>query len=122
MAIGMVNTQISPLTGRMEFRGKLMNRAARISALANSSQVLCSGAVWSAGLGAQRLQHLSVMGSSLGFQAMKGIAGKVEVVHATLGDPLLPPPTGFVSLNGQDGADQPAASPACLMTDQDQDS
>ncbi|KAL6762373.1 nucleotide cyclase [Haematococcus lacustris] len=44
--VGSVKSSVSSLSARMEFRGKVMNRAARISALATTGQVWVSDAVW----------------------------------------------------------------------------
>ena len=70
--------RINANTGRLDYRGKPMNRAARISAFAKSSQVLCSKAVWQDGLScpSRRLQQMSVLGVSLGGQAFKVSEGE----------------------------------------------
>ncbi|KAJ9528482.1 hypothetical protein QJQ45_020540 [Haematococcus lacustris] len=44
--VGSVKSSVSSLSARMEFRGKVMNRAARISALATTCQVWVSDAAW----------------------------------------------------------------------------
>ncbi|GFH07643.1 guanylate cyclase domain-containing protein [Haematococcus lacustris] len=44
--VGAVRTSLQPVTGVMAFRGRVMNRAARIASRAGSGQVLCSAAVW----------------------------------------------------------------------------
>ena len=72
---------INTNTGRLDYRGKPMNRAARISAFAKSNQVLCSRAVWQDGLGCpgRRLQHMGVLGVSLGGQAFKVREGATQL-------------------------------------------
>eukprot|EP00798_Chlamydomonas_sp_ICE-L_P031508 gene31508-6692_t len=44
--MGQAVGDINGLTGRMAYRGKVMNRAARISAKARTQQVLCSAECW----------------------------------------------------------------------------
>ncbi|KAJ9513907.1 hypothetical protein QJQ45_020993, partial [Haematococcus lacustris] len=44
--VGSTLSGLNTVTGRMAYRGKVMNRAARIASLAGSNQVLCSGEAW----------------------------------------------------------------------------
>ncbi|KAL6765844.1 nucleotide cyclase [Haematococcus lacustris] len=44
--MGPVRCFLQPVSGVMAFRGKVMNRAARIASTATSGQVLCSAQVW----------------------------------------------------------------------------
>lgn len=44
--VGKVAATVVPLTGRIHYRGKVMNRAARIAARCQTSQVLATSLVW----------------------------------------------------------------------------
>ncbi|GIL52673.1 hypothetical protein Vafri_8489 [Volvox africanus] len=80
--IGHVLARLHTMTGRMTYRGKVMNRAARISAAASSGQVLCSSEAWeycTASASALRL----VSATSLGLFQLKGIQERIEVFHCT---------------------------------------
>ena len=69
----------------MAYRGKVMNRAARISAFATSGQVLCSGLAWN--LGSKRvLRKLQIRGSSVGEQTFKGVTDTMEIFHCMVRD------------------------------------
>eukprot|EP00798_Chlamydomonas_sp_ICE-L_P009226 gene9226-16371_t len=46
--IGGIKTDIDPLTGQMAYRGRAMNRAARIAGMTKTGMVWCSSAAWSA--------------------------------------------------------------------------
>eukprot|EP00798_Chlamydomonas_sp_ICE-L_P026764 gene26763-4341_t len=46
--IGGIKTDIDPLTGQMAYRGRAMNRAARITGMTKTGMVWCSSAAWSA--------------------------------------------------------------------------
>ncbi|KAG2501916.1 hypothetical protein HYH03_000414 [Edaphochlamys debaryana] len=63
-----VHIEISPSTGRMSYRGRVMNRAARISAKATSGAVLVSEEAWAACRGAAHLAARAV-----GCVELKGI-------------------------------------------------
>lgn len=53
MSLGTVMTNVSGVTGRLNYRGKVMNRAARISLKAGEGQVMCDEDVWLAAHAAQ---------------------------------------------------------------------
>ncbi|KXZ56441.1 hypothetical protein GPECTOR_1g395 [Gonium pectorale] len=80
--VGAVTYSLTEASGRLSYRGKVMNRSARIAGTAAAGQVLCSGAVW---LAAETGMALgtggSVVGVSLGQIALKGISAPVEVVQ-----------------------------------------
>ncbi|GFH07648.1 guanylate cyclase domain-containing protein, partial [Haematococcus lacustris] len=102
--VGAVRTSLQPVTGVMAFRGRVMNRAARIASRAGSGQVLCSAAVWAhwAGnsmLASDGLPSRAVLGStpelgsegeqllprltavSQGLVPLKGVPEPVEVMQ-----------------------------------------
>ncbi|KAJ9511369.1 hypothetical protein QJQ45_029811, partial [Haematococcus lacustris] len=102
--VGAVRTSLHPVTGVMAFRGRVMNRAARIASRAGSGQVLCSAAVWAhwAGnsmLASDGLPSRAVLGStpelgsegeqllprltavSQGLVPLKGVPEPVEVMQ-----------------------------------------
>ncbi len=70
-------------SGRLSYRGRVMNRAARIAGTASPGQVLCSGAVWAACEAGMASSPLSLgsqlVGMSLGKVALKGISSPVEI-------------------------------------------
>ncbi|KAJ9511485.1 hypothetical protein QJQ45_029847 [Haematococcus lacustris] len=105
--VGSVRSSLQPVTGVVAFRGRVMNRAARIASRAGSGQVLCSAAVWAhwAGSGApasrspsrravlgttpelgseggQLLPRLSAV--SQGLVPLKGVPEPVEVMQIKL--------------------------------------
>ncbi|KXZ56438.1 hypothetical protein GPECTOR_1g392 [Gonium pectorale] len=84
--VGAVTYSLTEASGRLSYRGKVMNRSARIAGTAAAGQVLCSGAVW---LAAETGMALgtggSVVGVSLGRIALKGISAPVEVVQCYRG-------------------------------------
>eukprot|EP00198_Chlamydomonas_reinhardtii_P006624 XP_001695960.1 predicted protein [Chlamydomonas reinhardtii] len=80
--IGQVLARLHTMTGRMTYRGKVMNRAARISAAASSGQVLCSAEAWESCTANPNALRL-VSGTSLGLFQLKGIAERIEVFHCT---------------------------------------
>ncbi len=67
---------------RRRYRGKVMNRAARISAAASSGQVLCSAETWESCAASGPALRL-VTATSLGLFQLKGIAERIEVYHCT---------------------------------------
>ncbi|KAG2440502.1 hypothetical protein HYH02_010380 [Chlamydomonas schloesseri] len=81
--VGPVTYSLTESSGRLSYRGRVMNRAARIAGTASPGQVLCSGGVWAAceaGMAALPLavgSHL--VGVSLGKVALKGISAPVEI-------------------------------------------
>ncbi|KAG2446181.1 hypothetical protein HXX76_000774 [Chlamydomonas incerta] len=92
--VGPVTYSLTESSGRLSYRGRVMNRAARIAGTASPGQLLCSGAVWAAceasmagstcgggrqGDGCGR--NVSLVGARLGALALKGIQAPVEVVQ-----------------------------------------
>eukprot|EP00198_Chlamydomonas_reinhardtii_P013206 XP_001702543.1 predicted protein [Chlamydomonas reinhardtii] len=81
--VGPVTYSLTESSGRLSYRGRVMNRAARIAGTASPGQVLCSGAVWAAceaGMTAVPLPGSSqLVGVSLGKVALKGITSPVEI-------------------------------------------
>eukprot|EP00955_Chlamydomonas_euryale_P015238 163080-Chlamydomonas_euryale.AAC.2 len=87
--LAQVLADVSQVTGRMHYRGKVMNRAARIAAKANSSTVWCSSSSWdlaervnldllaSMGIHAEPLGlfHLKVRLGRAGFALLQGASG-----------------------------------------------
>ncbi|GFR48856.1 hypothetical protein Agub_g10810 [Astrephomene gubernaculifera] len=80
--IGQVLARLHTMTGRMTYRGKVMNRAARISAAASSGQVLCSAEAWESCTASASALRL-VTATSLGLFQLKGIQERIEVFHCT---------------------------------------
>ncbi|GIL79831.1 hypothetical protein Vretifemale_9103 [Volvox reticuliferus] len=80
--IGHVLARLHTMTGRMTYRGKVMNRAARISAAASSGQVLCSSEAWESCTASASALRL-VSATSLGLFQLKGIQERIEVFHCT---------------------------------------
>ncbi|KAG2486342.1 hypothetical protein HYH03_015046 [Edaphochlamys debaryana] len=91
LAIGSVSHSLTVASGRLSYRGKVMNRAARIAGVAAAGQVLCSGAVWEAATaagmpavaraGIRSGTGRGIVGLSLGRVALKGISSPLEVVQ-----------------------------------------
>jgi len=80
---GQVLGEVHAMTGRMTYRGKVMNRAARVASTASTGQVLCSSDSW--GLATANDAHLitsnKVTATSLGQFRLKGVAEKIEIYH-----------------------------------------
>ncbi len=74
---GRLHGEIACLTGRMSYRGRYMNRAARIAAVAGTGQILASADVTAACSGTMAAHRYTA--TSLGLQRFKGVAGPVEV-------------------------------------------
>ncbi|KAG2501553.1 hypothetical protein HYH03_000060 [Edaphochlamys debaryana] len=80
---GQVLGEVHAMTGRMTYRGKVMNRAARIASTASTGQVLCSSDSWQLAMTADAQVMLAnkVSGTSLGQFRLKGVAEKIEIHH-----------------------------------------
>eukprot|EP00198_Chlamydomonas_reinhardtii_P006519 XP_001695855.1 predicted protein [Chlamydomonas reinhardtii] len=80
---GQVLGEVHAMTGRMTYRGKVMNRAARIASTASTGQVLCSSDSWQLAMSADSQVMLAnkVSGTSLGQFRLKGVAEKIEIHH-----------------------------------------
>ncbi|KAG2444465.1 hypothetical protein HXX76_001217 [Chlamydomonas incerta] len=88
MDTGFVADSINATTGRMAYRGRPMNRAARIASKALAGQVHCSAAVWTAavdrlGVVARAGGEDELTASSLGLQSLKGVMEKIEVLSVS---------------------------------------
>ncbi|MEW5319035.1 MAG: hypothetical protein WDW38_010211 [Sanguina aurantia] len=80
--IGEVLARLHTMTGRMTYRGRVMNRAARISAASSSGQVLCSSDAWSH-CKVNTMSSNNVSATSLGMFQLKGILEDMEMFHCT---------------------------------------
>eukprot|EP00198_Chlamydomonas_reinhardtii_P000604 XP_001689939.1 predicted protein [Chlamydomonas reinhardtii] len=88
MDTGFVADSINATTGRMAYRGRPMNRAARIASKALAGQVHCSAAVWASavdrlGVVARAGGEDELTASSLGLQSLKGVMEKIEVLSVS---------------------------------------
>ncbi|MEW5301527.1 MAG: hypothetical protein WDW36_004384 [Sanguina aurantia] len=105
---GQVLGEVHAMTGRMTYRGKVMNRAARVASTASTGQVLCSSDSWNLATSSPEGESLMaanrVAGSSLGQFRLKGVAEKIEIHHCRKvasqafplpGSCLMPPPLSF---------------------------
>ncbi|GLC44435.1 hypothetical protein PLESTM_001596900, partial [Pleodorina starrii] len=98
--VGRLNESISPTSSAVVYRGKAMNRAARIGALASSSQILCSSAAWRAAAASPAVDVAGrIHAASLGRHVLRGVAEPIEVFHCKLRAPdpaaaaaAVPPP------------------------------
>ncbi|KAG2490196.1 hypothetical protein HYH03_011323 [Edaphochlamys debaryana] len=91
---GHVSHSLEEASGRLSYRGRVMNRAARIAGIAAAGQVLCSAGTWEAceGGGADTGLGLGLGGGlsdgvgavRLGPMGLKGITHPVEVVQCVL--------------------------------------
>ena len=75
--VGAPECRVDPLTGRMDYLGPVVNRAARVSSAAHGGQVLLSGAARAAvgaltGEGVER---------SLGVHRLRGLSGTEELIE-----------------------------------------
>jgi len=90
-ATGMIN----PVTGRMDYKGRVLNRAARISAKAASGKVWVSDAAWrgctSADALLEALEIGGVMAQHMGAHELKGVATPVDIWAAGVVDKAAPP-------------------------------
>ncbi|GIL65763.1 hypothetical protein Vafri_19458 [Volvox africanus] len=81
---GDVLARVHATTGRMTYRGRVMNRAARIAGMATAGQVLCSRGLWdNSGLAVapDLCQQALAVGESLGEVQLKGLSSKMEVIN-----------------------------------------
>ncbi|MCB9741433.1 MAG: protein kinase [Alphaproteobacteria bacterium] len=89
--VGQVEAHLDPVSGRADYLGAPVNRAARVSSAAHGGQVLLSGETWAAAQGA--LGELRSL--DLGEHRLLGIDGLVrliEVQHPALDPRSFPPP------------------------------
>ena len=80
--VGECHSEVSPVTGRMTYRGKVMNRSARISAKAPSGTCWCSDAVWS-GATQESTCQACFIGQPLGSFKLKGLPA-IDMVQCSL--------------------------------------
>ncbi|KAG2494402.1 hypothetical protein HYH03_007454 [Edaphochlamys debaryana] len=73
---GRAMVRLVPRTGRLDYVGRPMNRAARIAAKAKASTVLASGAAWEA---ARRTLKARVLATNLGSMALKGVKEQLDL-------------------------------------------
>ncbi|KAL6754416.1 hypothetical protein V8C86DRAFT_354545 [Haematococcus lacustris] len=81
--VGRVHADINPVTARMTYRGRVMNRAARIADKAHSGSVWCSQAAWEGCSQAcpELMTQLGVKGHSLGQFSLKGVLEPAHLVR-----------------------------------------
>ncbi|KAL6747219.1 hypothetical protein V8C86DRAFT_3148514 [Haematococcus lacustris] len=80
--VGRVHADINPVTGRMTYRGRVMNRAARIADKAHSGSVWCSHAVWEwcCQVCPDLMVQLGIEGLAMGQFSLKGVTSQMELV------------------------------------------
>ncbi|GAX72746.1 hypothetical protein CEUSTIGMA_g202.t1 [Chlamydomonas eustigma] len=85
--VGRVTAAVNPTTGRMDYRGRAMNKAARVASKALSGQILCSDTCWEA---VQQLPALAdnsecmqLTAISTGSHKLKGVEGTTEIYEIT---------------------------------------
>ncbi|KAG1669083.1 hypothetical protein FOA52_004002 [Chlamydomonas sp. UWO 241] len=83
--VGNVQADVEPLTGRMSYHGKVMNRAARISSKASSGMQWCSTEVWEQAKArfGPHLLAAGIRGTQLGPFSLKGVTGTVKLVECS---------------------------------------
>ncbi|KAG1678413.1 hypothetical protein FOA52_015180 [Chlamydomonas sp. UWO 241] len=84
--MGQVQADVSPVSGRMTYRGRVMNRAARISGKASAGMQWCSTAVWEQANGPStraRVLAADIRGTQLGTFPLKGVAENVKLVQCS---------------------------------------
>ncbi|KAJ9514245.1 hypothetical protein QJQ45_012245 [Haematococcus lacustris] len=85
--VGRIHADVNPVTGRMTYRGRVMNRAARIADKAHSGSVWCSHTAWDWCYQAcpKLMQQLDVKGHSLGQHSLKGVTESMHLVRVNAG-------------------------------------
>ncbi|GLI69051.1 hypothetical protein VaNZ11_013593 [Volvox africanus] len=99
--VGRLTESISPTSSVMVYRGKAMNRAARIGGLASASQILCSAAAWRDACASTAVNvSLCINAVSLGRHVLRNVSEPIEVFHCKLrlaeqpsGAPAATPPS-----------------------------
>lgn len=76
---GSVHHNINTVSGRMAYRGRVMNRSSRISMAAATSQVCCSRGAWELAESELGPGQDALAATSLGMFDLKGIVDKLEV-------------------------------------------
>jgi len=84
--IGTVSGDMSAVTGRLNYRGKVMNRAARIAERAFSGQCWCSAGVWECSLSDERFEQpdCNLQFRELGQHLLKGVQEPMQLVQCSL--------------------------------------
>ncbi|KAG2494772.1 hypothetical protein HYH03_007016 [Edaphochlamys debaryana] len=77
--VGRLRGEINCITGRMSYRGRAMNRAARIVAAAGSGQILATSEVWLSTSSQAAARMCGLSGTSLGQFNLKGVSEAIEV-------------------------------------------
>ncbi|KXZ43981.1 hypothetical protein GPECTOR_76g803 [Gonium pectorale] len=77
--MGRLRGEINCITGRMSYRGRAMNRAARIVAAAGTGQVLASAEVWTASSTQAAAQVCGLTATSMGQFTLKGVSEALEL-------------------------------------------
>lgn len=77
--MGIAAAELVMLTGRIHYRGKVMNRASRITSTATAGSVFCSAAVWSAAADHPSCLRDGVYADCLGEHQMKGVASPMTL-------------------------------------------
>jgi hypothetical protein len=83
---GRVTAAVNPTTGRMDYRGRAMNRAARVASKAATGQVVCSAAAWDAAEADIDGHARTMVGTSVGEFPLKGLSDTTEIFHVQWGD------------------------------------
>ena len=78
IAMGPAKANPHGTTGRMAYRGKVINRAARVSKFAIAGQVLCSDLVWEKARNSETVKRKSIQAISLGQHSLKVTFCQVE--------------------------------------------
>ncbi|KAG2431809.1 hypothetical protein HXX76_009304 [Chlamydomonas incerta] len=82
--VGEVTHTLTEASGRLSYRGRPMNRAARIAGISAAGQVLVSGDTWAAACEDDASMAHSYSGISLGAIPLKGVAQPIEIVEVVM--------------------------------------
>ncbi|KAG2485784.1 hypothetical protein HYH03_015495 [Edaphochlamys debaryana] len=78
--MGSATHMLTESSGRLSYRGRVMNRAARVAGVAAAGQVLCTVGAWDA-CEQEGIYDDGVSGISLGAMSLKGLSAPVGVVQ-----------------------------------------
>ncbi|GLI65577.1 hypothetical protein VaNZ11_009149 [Volvox africanus] len=108
---GLARASLNGATGRIAYRGRVMNRAARINARGSSGQVLCSRSAWQAASEAEEVGPAArgLAALSLGHVMLKGICEPMEILEVRPLVTAAAPSPGQSTLMGR----TMLASPSC---------
>lgn len=81
--------ELHPVTGRMSYRGRVMNRASRVAGMAAGGQVLVTSDGWRAAQDHTAILAADITATSLGMQELKGVSGHIEVYSCRTGCSLV---------------------------------